>query len=116
MEHLTCDALRVDADKGRGGGDLSHDQCNGFFDGAITVMAGLSAEAVDGELSPAGGKLRGGYLPYSAGHIIIIGLAGSVRANCLDPSARVRQVPLVRAWDPGPLIAVKRDESRLSAG
>jgi hypothetical protein len=102
----------VDPDKGRGGRDIAHDQSNSFFDAAVTVLPGLSAEAVDAELSPAGGKLRGGYLPYFAGHIIIIGLAGSVRANCLDPSARVREVPFVRAWEPGTLISVKRDESR----
>src|SRR3954451_3010498 len=103
MEHITCEALRVDADKGRGGGDLSHDQRNGFFDGAITVMAGLSAEAVNAELSPAGGKLRGGYLPYFAGHIIHYrAWQAAMRADRLKPSTRYRLRALMEAGEVDP--------------
>jgi hypothetical protein len=103
MEHITCEALRVDADKGRGGGDLSHDQCNGFFDAAVTVLPGLSAEAVDAELSPASRKFRGGYLPYFAGHIIPYrAWQAAMRADRLKPSTRYRLRALMGAGEVDP--------------
>ena len=59
MKDVSGQALRVNANQGRGGFHVAHHQGDGFFDATIAVGTGLSAKAVDAELAPAGGKIRG---------------------------------------------------------
>jgi hypothetical protein len=64
MKNVSRQTLRVDADQGRRGFHVAHYKGDRFFDAAITVGTGLSAKAVDAELAPAAGKIRGSDLLY----------------------------------------------------
>jgi hypothetical protein len=71
VEDVSCEALGVDADQGRGGMDVTDDEGYEAFDvfavlgGFFAAGAGLgqvTLEAEDSEVSPAGGEVGVGYL------------------------------------------------------
>ncbi len=61
VENIAGKTLRMNADQGRGGLHIAHDQGDGFFDAAVAVVA-LAAKAIDAELAPARGEIGGSYL------------------------------------------------------
>src|SRR5664279_1567230 len=73
MKDVAGQALGMHAYEGRRSFDVDHHQGNSLFDAAIAIGPEVSAKAVDAELAPAGGKIRGSdLLDFVCAHCFII--------------------------------------------
>jgi hypothetical protein len=59
MENISGETLGVNSNQRWRGGHIAQDQRDGFFDALVSVRSRMTAEAIDPEISPTGGKISG---------------------------------------------------------
>src|ERR1700683_913130 len=92
MKNVSSETLRVHAHQRRSGVNVPHDQGSGFLDAAVSIRTGFEAKAMDAELAPARGEIRGcELLNCVVAHILIIAAgrgdasdAGAGLTPCLE--------------------------------
>jgi|HubBroStandDraft_2_1064218.scaffolds.fasta_scaffold01007_4 hypothetical protein len=71
MKNVTGEALRVNPYQRRSRVHVAHHKGNSFLHRTLSILAGFGAKAVDAELAPSRGKIRGRYLLYRIHSLII---------------------------------------------